>query len=430
MTWLILIFLASFDPKVFHVSSYQLFCRLPSPPISRGRCWSLLPELTPHASTLMTQHCLSQDDVNSFNEEDNNAKDDDMEWMSRSDYIKEIKSYMNLMSKPILSPSTSRRPIQLNVIPQSTTEEDDGGGRYKCGTACIVGNPNVGKSSLLNALLGKQVCITSSKPQTTRKQMNGVKTTESYQIIFTDSPGAMEKPAYSLQESMLKTVYKCTKGVNVIIFVTDLFTEEIHNSRLFNILRKTKTPVITAINKIDLWKLAGMGKMISPEDALLYWQKQLPNSFPLLVSAHQNQNIDKLLSSTLHFIPKGEAVYEAEEDTDEPVDCQIAELIRETIFEEYKQEIPYGTTVLITDCDEKKSGDWIELEATVIVTQESHRGILIGRGGTMLQALQAKSIYKIEQMLNKRVAGLHFVILTDHNWKYDPVKVRQYGYDI
>src|SRR5690554_115119 len=243
---------------------------------------------------------------------------------------------------------------------------------HKSGFVNIVGSPNVGKSTLMNRLLGEKLSIVTSKAQTTRHRIRGILNHEDYQIVFSDTPGVVNA-AYELHESMMSYVESALKDADVLLFITDVFEDTMNHKETLAKIASLKIPVICLVNKIDLRDQ----KVVA--ERLAYWSKELPNATVLPVSALHNFNVDPILELILENLPDSPAYFDKDAISDRPMRFFIAEIIREKIFLNLKKEVPYACEVEVTEYIEEP--DIIRIRANIIVERDSQKGIIIGAKG-------------------------------------------------
>lgn len=244
---------------------------------------------------------------------------------------------------------------------------------HKSGFVNIVGNPNVGKSTLMNDLVGERVSIITSKAQTTRHRIMGIVNTPAYQIVFSDTPGVL-KPKYRLQESMLDFSEGALTDADVLLYVTDVVEDPAKNADFLAKVAKETVPVLLVINKIDLVK--GNDEL---DRILARWKDMLPAAEVFPVSAKERFNVDNLMNRIVELLPEGEPYFGKDALTDKPARFFVTEIIREKILLNYEKEVPYSTEVVVEKFEEKEKS--IHIMAVIYVERDSQKGILIGKGG-------------------------------------------------
>ncbi len=294
----------------------------------------------------------------------------------------------------------------------------------KIGYVAIIGKPNVGKSTLMNAIVGAKLSIVTPKPQTTRKNVLGIYTADNVQIVFLDTPGALV-PRYEMQRSMMDSVHKSIEEADVIVVLADA-THGLHalnylTEEFMEVLKQTNKPILLAINKTDaLPDRKAVLPLILEFEKLGIFKEYLP------ISALQNKFVDDLVKTIAKYLPEGEFLYDEDFLSDQPERFFVAEIIRETIFLEYGQEIPYSCEVNITEFREREEGKWY-IGAELIIERETQKGIIIGAKGQKLKALGLRARIKIEKHLEKPVFLELFVKVRD-NWRNNKTMLKSYGY--
>lgn len=291
---------------------------------------------------------------------------------------------------------------------------------FKSGFATLIGRPNVGKSTLMNTLIGQKIAITSNKPQTTRNRIQTVYTSEEGQIVFLDTPG-IHKSKNKLGSYMVTVAERTISEVDVILWLVEpsnfIGAGERH---IIEQLKKTKTPVILVINKIDTVK----------KDAILAfietYRKELDFAEVVPVSALKKDNTDTLISCIMKYLPYGEPFYDEDTVTDQPMRQIVAELIREKALRLLEDEIPHGIAVSIESMKYRK--DIVDIEATIICERDSHKGIIIGKGGAMLKKIGSAARYEIEDMLEQK-ANLQLWVKVKKDWRDSDFLMKNFGYN-
>ena len=311
----------------------------------------------------------------------------------------------------------------LSIVPeqeQKTIMKKNG---FKSGFVTLVGRPNVGKSTLMNHLIGQKIAITSSKPQTTRNRIRTVYTSEEGQIIFVDTPG-MLRAKNKLQEYMENAAEGTLGAVDVILWVVEA-TDFIGGGdrRIADQLRRVKSPVILVMNKIDQ-------KEKQQIPAYLEAYRKLYPSFAEMipVSALRSVNLDSLREAIFKYLPYGPKYYDDDTVTDQPQRQITAELIREKALRCLEEEIPHGIAVAIDRMTERPDGSMMDIEATIICEKDSHKGIIIGKNGTMLRRIGSQARREIEQMLEMQV-NLQLWVKVKKDWRDSDFLIRNFGYD-
>ena len=290
---------------------------------------------------------------------------------------------------------------------------------HKSGFVNIVGNPNVGKSTLMNDLVGERISIITSKAQTTRHRIMGIVNTPEYQIVFSDTPGVL-KPKYKMQEGMLAFSEGALTDADVLIYVTDVVEDPEKNADFLAKVAKEKIPVLLVINKIDLLK--GNGEL---DGIVAKWRERLPQAEIFPTSAKEHFNVDNLMKRIVELLPAGEPYFGKDALTDKPARFFVTEIIREKILLDYDKEIPYSTEAIVEKFEEKDNS--IHIMAVIYVERDSQKGILIGKGGSMLKKVGIQARQDIEKFFGKKVYLEMFVKVED-NWRNREAKLRQFGY--
>ncbi|HAE44569.1 MAG TPA: GTPase Era [Lachnospiraceae bacterium] len=293
---------------------------------------------------------------------------------------------------------------------------------YKSGYAVIIGRPNVGKSTLMNHLIGQKIAITSNRPQTTRNRIETVLTTGEGQIIFLDTPGMIRKADNKLGEYLIDVSDKTIGDADVILWLVEPSSYIGHGDRdIAGKLKKQKKPVILIINKIDT-----IDKKKVPE-ILKAWENVLEFDDIIVVSALRGLNVDEVTRAILKRLPEGPQYYDEETVTDQNMRQLAAEIIREKALRALNEEVPHGIAVQI-DSYKEKSEDLTSIEASIICERDSHKGIIIGKGGSMLKKIGTAARRDIEEMTGTKVY-LKLFVKVRKNWRDNEKDVRSFGYD-
>lgn len=290
---------------------------------------------------------------------------------------------------------------------------------HKAGFVNIVGNPNVGKSTLMNNLVGERVSIITSKAQTTRHRILGIVNSDDYQIVFSDTPGVL-KPKYKLQESMLGFSESALTDADILLYVTDVVEDVSKNSDFIDKVAKEKVPVLLVINKIDLLK--GNNDLLAIFDK---WKTLLPQAEIFPMSAKENFNVSNLMSRILELLPDSPPYFGKDALTDKPARFFVTEIIREKILLTYDKEVPYATEVLVEKYDEKP--DSIHIMSVIYVERDSQKGIIIGHGGSKLKKVGIDARKDIEKFFDKKVF-LEIFVKVEKDWRNRENKLRSFGY--
>ncbi len=292
---------------------------------------------------------------------------------------------------------------------------------FKSGFAAIIGAPNVGKSTLLNRILGEKISITSKKPQTTRNRILGIHHRPSSQIIFVDTPG-MHKAKGKLNEIIVETAVSTMADVDIILIVVDLSGHD-KTSETFVVekLKKENRPVVLALNKTDLVKGEKVLRLIDK------WSGTYPFKSIVPVSAKNGNQVEELLALMEQLLPEGPPLFPEDSLTDQPERFIVAEIIREKVFRLTGQEIPYSTAVTIDTFSEEKKGSLVKIEAVIHVERNSQKGMVIGKNGSKLKNIGKDARKEIERMLQAKVF-LKLFVRVQKNWSSDTKALRKLGY--
>ena len=290
---------------------------------------------------------------------------------------------------------------------------------HKAGFVNIVGNPNVGKSTLMNDLVGERLSIITSKAQTTRHRIMGIVNTDDYQIVFSDTPGVL-KPKYKLQQSMLDFSTGALTDADGLVYVTDVVEDPSKNADFVEKVAREKVPVLLVINKIDLLK-----DQAELEAVVERWHSLLPNAEVFPVSAKERFNVDNLMNRIVALLPESEPYFGKDALTDKPARFFVTEIIREKILLNYEKEIPYSIEVIVEKFEETETS--IHIMAVIYVERESQKGILIGHGGSKLKKVGIEARKEIETFFGKKV-DLRTFVKVEPNWRNRESKLKAFGY--
>lgn len=292
--------------------------------------------------------------------------------------------------------------------------------QYKSGFAALIGRPNVGKSTLMNCLIGQKIAITSRKPQTTRNKIQTVYTSDEGQIVFVDTPG-IHKAKNKLGDYMVSVAEHSLKEVDVVLWLVEL-TDYIGagEQHIVEQLSKLKVPVILVINKIDTVKREQLLVYIDAYRKLMDFAEIVP------VSALKDDNTDTLIQLIFKYLPYGPAFYDEDTITDQPMRQIVAELIREKVLRSIDEEIPHGVAVTIESM--KFSKKIVDIDATIICEKDSHKGIIIGKGGSMLKKIGSLARPEIEDLLEQHV-NLQLWVKVKKDWRDSDYLIKNFGYD-
>jgi len=290
---------------------------------------------------------------------------------------------------------------------------------HKAGFVNIVGNPNVGKSTLMNDLVGERVSIITSKAQTTRHRIMGIVNAPEYQIVFSDTPGVLS-PKYKLQESMLGYSEGALVDADILLYVTDVVEDPTKNATFLAKVARGNMPVLLVINKIDLLK--GQDELVAIVDK---WRELLPNAEIFPTSAKEHFNVNNLMARIVDLLPDSPPYFGKDALTDKPARFFVTEIVREKILLNYDKEVPYSTEVIVEKFDESENA--IHIMAVIYVERDSQKGIIIGRGGSMLKRVGSEARKDIEQFFGKRVF-LELFVKVESDWRNRENKLRAFGY--
>ena len=293
----------------------------------------------------------------------------------------------------------------------------------KCGFVTVIGRPNVGKSTLINQIVGQKIVITSNKPQTTRKKIRAIYTEERGQIVFLDTPG-INKPKNKLGDFMRNEASSGAEGVDVICYLMEPSSYVGESEKeVIDILNKLNSKVILVINKCDSIKSDELLPVIDSLSSLMDFTAVIP------VSARTGKNVDELLNVIYENLPEGPYFYDKDEVTDQPVKVIAAEIIREKALHALNEEVPHGIAVVIERFKERESGKGIitDIEATIYCEKESHKGIIIGKQGQMLKKIGSNARYELERELDCKV-NLQLWVKVNKDWRNDDKSLRNYGF--
>ncbi len=290
---------------------------------------------------------------------------------------------------------------------------------HKAGFVNLVGNPNVGKSSLMNLFVGDRISIATFKAQTTRHRILGILSSDDYQIVFSDTPGVL-KPNYKLQEAMLAFSLSALEDADVLLYVTDTIEDSSKNSDFIEKVEKLNIPILVLINKIDLTNQENLISLVEQ------WHERLPKAKIFPVSAKAKFNTDKVLERIIELLPESPNYFDKDQLTDKPSRFIVSEILREKILLYYDKEIPYSTEVVVNEFHEEDK--IIHISATIYVERESQKGIIIGHRGIALRKVGMEARRDIERFFNKKVFLKTFVKV-DSDWRNSDKELKMFGYD-
>mgnify|MGYP000623611094 FL=1 len=290
---------------------------------------------------------------------------------------------------------------------------------HKSGFVNIIGNPNVGKSTLMNALVGERLSIITSKAQTTRHRILGIVSGEDFQMVISDTPGII-KPAYALQESMMDFVKTALDDADILLYMVEIGEKGLKDERFLEKIRKIKTPVLLLINKIDTTDQEQLELQVA------YWKELLPEAEIFPISALENFNIIPVFDRILELLPEGPAFFDKDQLTDKPERFFVSEVIREKILKHYKKEIPYSVEIEVERFEE--GADIIRIGAVIMVERDSQKGIIIGHKGSALKRVGTESRKDLEVFFDKKVF-IELFVKVNKNWRSDARQLRRFGYN-
>jgi GTPase len=290
---------------------------------------------------------------------------------------------------------------------------------HKSGFVNIIGNPNVGKSTLMNVFLGEKLSIVTSKAQTTRHRILGILNTDDYQIVFSDTPGIL-KPHYKMQEAMMGVVRTAIEDADILLYVTDVVETTEKNEDYIARVNNSNVPAILVINKIDLCKHEELPLLIET------WTALMPKAVIVPISAIQKFNVSSVFNTILSMLPEGPAYYDKDALTDKSERFFVSEIIREKIFVQYKKEIPYSVEVLVELFQEEEN--IIRIKAVIVVSRDSQKGIIIGKGGLALKKTGTRARQDMEKFFGKKVF-LEIFVKVEKDWRDSDRLLKQFGYN-
>lgn len=291
--------------------------------------------------------------------------------------------------------------------------------RHRAGFVNIIGNPNVGKSTLMNALVGEKLSIVTAKAQTTRHRIMGIVNGEDYQIVYSDTPGIL-KPNYRLQQDMLNFVDTAIGDADIILYVTDTVEKRDKNQAYVDKLRKVDCPVIVVINKIDISDQESVVRLMQE------WQQELPQAIIFPASAQEKFNLESIYDAIVERLPEAPAWFDKDVFTDKNLRFFASEIIREKILLNYDQEIPYCCEVVIEEF--KEGQQRYDISAVINVMRDSQKGILIGRQGSALKKLGTEARLEMEEFFQKKVY-LSLFVKVEPDWRENKKDLRRFGYE-
>lgn len=290
---------------------------------------------------------------------------------------------------------------------------------HKAGFVNIIGNPNVGKSTLMNAFVGERLSIITSKAQTTRHRILGIVNGDDFQVVLSDTPGII-KPAYSLQESMMNFVKSAFEDADVLLYMVEIGERSLKDETLFNKITNSKIPVLLLLNKIDT------SNQEAVEENVIYWRNKVPSAKVFPISALENFNIKEVFDEIVSLLPESPAFYPKDQLTDKPERFFVNEKIREKILMYYKKEIPYAVEVETEEFEE--SDKIIRIRSIIMVERETQKGIIIGHKGSALKRVGTSARKDLEIFFDKKIF-LELYVKVNKNWRSNKKQLRRFGYD-
>lgn len=291
--------------------------------------------------------------------------------------------------------------------------------KHKAGFVNIIGNPNVGKSTLMNAFVGERLSIITSKAQTTRHRILGIVNGDDFQVLLSDTPGII-KPAYQLQESMMDFVKSAFEDADILLYLVELGEKELKDEAFFNKITNSKIPVLLLINKID----KGNEELLS--EALKLWQEKVPNAEIFAISALQNFGVPEVFNRIIELLPESPPFYPKDQLTDKPERFFVNEAIREKILMHYKKEIPYSVEIDTEEFFEDEN--IIRIRSIIMVERETQKGIIIGHKGAALKRVGTEARKDLEKFFGKQI-HLELYVKVNKDWRSNEKQLRRFGYN-
>lgn len=289
---------------------------------------------------------------------------------------------------------------------------------HKSGFVSIIGCPNVGKSTLMNVLVGEKLSIITSKAQTTRHRIMGIVSGDDYQIVFSDTPGIL-KPNYKLQEKMMELVVSALSDADVFLLIVDIYEDIVLDEKYLEKLKKTKTPVLLLLNKID------MATQEVLDTKMAEWREKLPNAEIIPISALKKFNLENVMYRIVQLLPVGEAFYDKDTLTDKPEKFFVSEIIREKILLQYKKEIPYSVEVIVNSFKDEEN--LLKIQADILVERESQKAIIIGHKGEALKKVGTRAREDAEKFFGKKIF-LELYVKVVKDWRNNDSNLKNFGY--
>ena len=290
--------------------------------------------------------------------------------------------------------------------------------KHKAGFVNIIGNPNVGKSTLMNVLIGEKLSIITSKAQTTRHRILGIVNGEDYQAVFSDTPGIIN-PAYELQESMMDFVKTAFEDADVLVYMVETGEKDLKNEAFFNKIKQVKIPVLLLLNKID------QSSQDLLEQQVAYWKETVPNAEIHPISALENFNIPTVMKRIVELLPESPPFYPKDQLTDKPERFFVNEKIREKILMHYKKEIPYSVEIETEEFKEEPK--IIRIRSVIMVERDTQKGIIIGHKGAALKRVGSEARKDLEKFFGKKIF-MELYVKVNKNWRSDKNQLKRFGY--
>lgn len=290
---------------------------------------------------------------------------------------------------------------------------------HKAGFINIIGNPNVGKSTLMNALVGERLSIITSKAQTTRHRIFGIVNGDDFQMVFSDTPGII-KPAYEMQESMMQFVKSAFEDADILVYMVEVGEKELKDESFFNKIVHSKIPVLLLLNKID------RSNQEQLEEQVMLWKEKVPNAEIIPISALEGFNIDTVMNRLLELLPTSPPFYPKDALTDKPERFFVNEIIREKILLNYDKEIPYAVEVETEEF--KEDDDIIRIKTVIMVERDTQKGIIIGHKGQALKKVGVQARVDLEKFFDKQV-HLEIFVKVNKDWRSNAFQLRRFGYN-
>lgn len=302
-----------------------------------------------------------------------------------------------------------------------TGNEDKTAHRFKSGFVNIVGNPNVGKSTLMNKLVGDKVSIITSKSQTTRHRIIGIVNTPDMQVVYSDTPGVL-KPAYKMQEEMLGFSRSALQDADILLYVTDTVEDGTKNAPFIEAVQKSSAPLIVLINKADLSTPEKLAELVRE------WEKTFPKALEVLpIAAEHNAGVSYIAERVAELLPENPPYFEQDAFTDRPARFFVSEIIREKIFLYYREEVPYSTEVAVEEYHEEEK--LLKIRALIFVERDSQKGIIIGKGGVALKKVGMMARRDLEKFFDKKVY-LELIVRVEKDWRNKDSALEHFGYKL